>query len=127
MFNITLHLEPAEATILEVFLRRQGKQDIRRGQIFINEGVFAQRAAVFLEVADQIHQQRWVNIGHQCEEILADTETFPDAPPITYTQVLNGLIKELSGRTVESEVDGYWSRVLHSAADQLDKLHQGGE
>jgi len=116
MFNITLKLTRIEAVILETFLHSRGKTDLQRGKIFSSVNHLI-RGTLLLEVAAQIE-------GQANRSVLPDVPVpFPDAPPATYTQVLDGLIKELSDRTVESDEHNDWSRVLRSTADQLEELY----
>ena len=120
--EVVITLKPAEATILEGFLRRHGKEEVRRSKIHPT-GPFAERAAVLLEVANQIQHQKWLRVNRLRCEIQSLKTPFSDAPPITYTQLLDGLVKELQGRTVESDNHDDWSQVLRSTADQLEDLH----
>jgi len=111
---IKLDLTPGDATILEVTLRRQGKEDLRRGEMFADAN-YLTRGTILLEVADQIHNRR------------RTTPVDLGGSQPTYTEVLNGLVRELQGRTQASDDHNAWTDHLRDRADWLDELHQGGE
>jgi len=111
VFTIILRLTNATATMLVTTLQNVGKHYQRRGMLL--------QAGILLELAHQVRGQ----IQRSATYVVP----FPDEAPLTYTQLLNGLVRELQGRTIASDEHNDWSCVLRATADQLDKTHQGGE